>query len=101
MIAHGHALECKIASLIANGNEREIGGSTTDVDYQDRVSWGHQLAPFRMAFDPCIEGRLRFFEQHNLAKSRLRRSLLGELARDGIEGRRDGDEYLLLSERSL
>ena len=50
----------------ADANQREIGCAATDIADQNRLSRLHPRLPVIAVFvDPGIEGRLRFFQQHD------------------------------------
>ena len=54
-----------------------------------------------MALDPGVEGRLRLFEQRDVAVAGLLGGFLRELARHRVEGGGHGDQHLLLGERRI
>ena len=63
VIADRDAVEAQFAVRFGDRDQREIGGTAADIDDQDQVAHGDALAPIGVAFDPGVEGGLRFFEQ--------------------------------------
>ncbi len=99
VVAHGDPLEREVALVVANLDEREVGGPAPDVDDEDDVPHRHVASPRVAALrNPVVQRRLGLLEQHGciLEAGELRR-LEGEFAGDGVErsGHREHDVLLL------
>ena len=62
VFADGDAFELQFAVLFGDGDEREIGGASADIDDEHEVAFVDALTPVGMALDPGVEGGLRLFE---------------------------------------
>ena len=98
VLADSDALKPKFAAFLGDGDQREVGGTATDVDDENEIADADLLAPVRIAFDPGVESRLRLLEQDDVLVARLFGSVQCQLARHGVERRRDGNEDGLLLE---
>ena len=85
VFTHRQAFELKLAGLRGNGNEGEVGGAAADIDDEDQIAFVYAFAPVFMAFEPCVEGRLRLFQHGDVAIARGFGRSSGEFAGDGVE----------------
>ncbi len=100
VLANRHPLEREIAGLFGHGDEAEVGGSAAHVAHEDEIADAHALAPrVPLAFEPCVERGLRFFQQREPLEPRLDGRPAGQLARLLVERRRHGEDDVLVRER--
>ncbi len=98
MFAYRHALQLKFTVLFRHRDQREVGGAAADVHYQNQIARRNLLAPIVVAFDPGVEGSLRFFEDRDIRKPSGMRGPLCQFTRRSIEGRRHRDQHVLFGE---
>ena len=96
VVTHGDAFELELAGALGDGDEGEVGGAAADVNDQDEIAGFDLFAPVRVAFDPGVEGGLRFFEDGDFGVAGKVGGALGEFARGGVEGGWNGDENRLI-----
>ncbi len=101
VFADGDAFQLQLAGFFGDGDEGEVRRASADVDDEDEVADGDALPPIGVAFDPGVEGGLRFFEKDDVGETGAGGGLKSQLAGDGVEGGGDGDEDLLLVERGF
>ena len=97
VLAYADALDFEVAIFLANGDQAKVGSSATHIADENDVS-GADLASPRAAGlgRPCIECRLRFFEQDDLAETSGLCRLGCQIPRDFIEGCRNSENDLAL-----
>jgi hypothetical protein len=100
VVADGHSLEDQLAVPFPNRDQAQVGRTAADVADQNQVAQPHRCAPVVAArVDPGVEGSLRLFEDRYLWQSRFARGAYREIARHGIERRRNGEQNFLLFDR--
>ncbi len=99
VLADGQPRQGQVAPLVGDGDQGEVGRAAADVADQDDVADLDLLAPL-LVLDgqPGVKGGLGLFEERDVLQARLAGRLHGELAGDGVERRRDGQEDLLVLE---
>ena len=103
MIADGDASQDQFALLFGGADQRQIGRSAADVADQQRIAERKRPPPALAGRgQPGIDGRLRFFEQHQVGRqSGGQRGLACQFAGAGVERGRHGQHHLLLGHRRL
>jgi len=102
VVTNGDAFQRQFAILFGNHNEAEIRRTTADVAHQNEVAEFDAVAPgITLAFQPCIKGGLRFFEQRDVIITGLFGSAPGQFARFLVERSGHGEEHVLFRESGL
>ena len=100
VVAHGDARQLERPALVGHRDQAEVGGAAADVAHERDVADPHELAPvLGVGLEPVVERRLRLLEQRHVRQPGLPRGLHGELARHGVEARRDRQHHLLVLQR--
>ena len=114
MVADGDAVELNAVCIVtaagclgvapagagADANQREVGRAAADIANQNRLARLYPRLPVvAMLVDPGIEGRLRFFDQHDARQFGPRRRLHGQLASDLVERSGQRQHDILLGQR--
>ena len=94
VFADSDAFQGELAIGFADRDQREISGAAADVDDQDFVTGPDAFAPVGVAFDPCVEGGLRLFQQDEISEAGAARGVFGEAAGGRVERSGNGDENL-------
>ena len=103
MIADGNPLQHRWRVLAKPGpDQRQIGRAASDVDEEDQM----HAAELRLqipAVDarPVVERGLRLLQQNDLRQTRFLRRAQGQGASALVEGSGNGDDEVLLAQRSL
>ena len=85
VFANGDTVECQLAVLLFDGDQREVGCAAADVDDEDEIADRDLLAPVRIGFDPRVEGCLWLFEKNQVLVSGLLRRMRREFTCNRIE----------------
>ena len=101
VLPDGDAFEIQLARFFGNGDEREVGRAAADIDDQYEIAGLDAMAPVGVAVDPCVKRRLRLFQHGDVAKPGGLGGAPGQLARDGVERCRHGDQHFLPIERRV
>ena len=98
VVADRHAGQHQLARLLADGDQRQVGGAAAHVADQHHVADLDLLAPLVVAgVDPGIKGGLRLLQQGDVLQAGGAGRLDGQLAGHGVErGRHRQDDVLLL-----
>lgn len=99
MLADRHPHQFQGTVAFGHGNQRKVGGTAAQVDHQDDIAKLDLLAPpFPSGQHPVVQGRLRFFQQHQMPQADRLRRFGGQFAGGGIEGGRHGQHHVLLDQ---
>ena len=100
VVADGLAEEAELAVLLDRLDQAEVGGAAADVDDETEIA-GPDASRIlmRMAREPAIKCRLRFFEEGEVDEAGLASGIDGERAGHVVERRGDGEDDLLLLHR--
>ena len=102
VVADRDPIEDELAAFLAHGDQAEVGGAAADVADQHDVADVHFLAPgVAVRIDPGVERRLRLFQDGDLWQAGIASGLQRQVAGDGVEGCRHGEQDVLLFERRV
>ena len=100
VLAHRRAREIHQVALARDADQAEIAGPAAHVADQHDLAVEELLARLRQVVrDPGIERRRRLFEQRQPLDAGLARGHHGQFTRFFVEGRRNGEDDVLLRQR--
>ena len=98
MITDGDALQVEVAAFVGDFDQREVGGTATDIADEDELAGGNPVAPvFVVGLQPGVEGGLWFLQQGDFEPSLLG-GLHGHVAGHRVEGGGDREDDVLFLE---
>ena len=96
VVADRDAGQLQGALILGDRDQRQVGGTATDIDHQDDVPDPDLAAPITVAIvDPAVERRLRLLQQDQVDDADSPRRLGRQFTGGRVEGRGNRDRDLL------